>query len=69
MSKEKLSETFRKPGELLLKTTLNILRKSGLLEEKYEEIRFDLSHSIISLFHFVGCRTFTRQNTSASAKN
>lgn len=65
-------ETFRdlqKARRIDTQDHFKILRKSGFLEEKYEEIRFDLSHSIISLFHFVGCRTFTRQNTSASAKN
>jgi len=34
MSKEKLFKTFRKPGELLLKTTLKDSKKIWLLERK-----------------------------------
>jgi len=32
-------KTFRKPGELLFKTTFKITRKSACLEGKYEEMR------------------------------
>lgn len=39
MSKEKHWNTFRKPGDLLLKTTLKITRKTVSLEANYKETR------------------------------
>lgn len=50
-SKDKLWKTVRKPGERLLKTTLNIIRKSAFEEIKHEEIRGGsrLLHSTVFL--------------------
>jgi len=39
MSKENLWKTFRKPGELLLKSTLNDYKKAWLLGRKFKEIK------------------------------
>jgi len=37
--KDRTEMTFRKPGELLLRTTINGYKKVWLLGRKYKEIR------------------------------